>query len=192
MAHALQIEACASGERESPWRGSAGSVDARGIGAALRGIGQGDAERPTSSVERGVQQALWMSDNPCVLLAEDDVDLRELLVSRLSSLGYHVVPVADGLDAMRYLADTRHAVLPEPTPDLVISDLRLPRCDGIEVLAYARLWSVPTIIVTAFGAPDALCEADALGAVAWLSKPFDFDLLGAIVRQYATRAAQCA
>ncbi|HUH02747.1 MAG TPA: response regulator [Kofleriaceae bacterium] len=128
-----------------------------------------------------------MSSHPCVLLAEDDPDLREFVASRLTTIGYRVVPVSNGLEAMQYLSDTMHDVSPEPAPDLLITDIRMPQADGIDVLAYTRMWTVPTIIVTAFGTPETFEEARSLGAVACFSKPFDIEALCQTVREHAPR-----
>lgn len=126
-----------------------------------------------------------MSSPRCVLLAEDDPDLREFVASRLTQLGYQVVPVSNGLAAMQYLSDTMHDVSSEPSPDLLITDIRMPQADGIDVLAYTRMWTVPTIIVTAFGSPETFEEASSLGAVACFSKPFDIEALCQAVQKHA-------
>ena len=122
---------------------------------------------------------------PCILVAEDDAAFREILEIKLSAEGYLVVPVADGLEAMQYLADLRVGAPDLPVPDLLITDVFMPESDGLDVLAYTRLWPVKTIVLTAFMTPETLDEARALGAAACLRKPIKLDALCATVRRLA-------
>jgi DNA-binding NtrC family response regulator len=99
-----------------------------------------------------------------ILLAEDDAALRRMLRRILEEAGYEVTAVEDGLAAM--------ARLQRPF-DLVITDLRMPGADGLQVLEFAhRRWpSVPVIVVTAFGSIPGAVDAMRLGAFDYLSKP---------------------
>jgi two-component system response regulator (stage 0 sporulation protein F) len=60
----------------------------------------------------------------------------------------------------------------------------MPRCEGIDVLAYTRMQPLPAIVVTAFGTPESFAEARELGAVECFSKPFDIDDLCAAVLRH--------
>ena len=127
--------------------------------------------------------------HPCILLAEDDVSFRDILETKLTSIGYRVVSVADGLEAMEYLSRARTADAEEAAPDLLITDVCMPRCSGIDVLAYTRLWPVATIVLTAYLTPEALAEARELGAAACFRKPVKLDVLCDAARQLAPLAA---
>lgn len=111
--------------------------------------------------------------HPCVLVAEDDVELRELLQWELSRRHIEVVSVGDGGDAATYMDVAFREPQTYPTPDLLLSDVRMPELDGLDLLCYASLWRVPTILVTSFGSRELHREAEKLGAVTCIDKPFD-------------------
>ena len=71
--------------------------------------------------------------------------------------------------------------------DLVITDVRMPGPSGVEMLEWLRgvVWSIPVIVITAFGDPVLHAEARRLGALAVLDKPFDVNELLALVRHNA-------
>jgi CheY-like chemotaxis protein len=125
-----------------------------------------------------------------VLIVEDDPDTREMLVMLLNGEGFHAVAAEDGLEALHVLRTVRHR---EPdTPCLVLLDLRMPRLGGNEFrraqLGDPVVASVPVAIMS--GAVDADEWGRALGAVAVVTKPVDFDSLLAIVRRHCTRLPQ--
>ena len=106
-----------------------------------------------------------------VLLVDDDPDLLRLLTIRLNAGGYRVTAVASAEAAL-----TRLAV---DLPALVITDVRLPGRDGLQLFDEIRRQhaGLPVILLTAHGTiPDAV-EATARGAFAYLTKPFDGKLL---------------
>jgi CheY-like chemotaxis protein len=119
-----------------------------------------------------------------VLIVEDDPDTREMLMMLLSSEGFHTVAAEDGLEALHLLRTVRHRA-PE-VPCLVLLDLKMPRLSGGEFrraqLGDPTVASVPVAVMS--GAVDAEQRAQALGAVAIVTKPIDFDLLLDIVRRY--------
>jgi DNA-binding NtrC family response regulator len=116
-----------------------------------------------------------------VLVAEDDDEMRGLLVRVLNDEGYTVVAARDGNEAVRRLDDGEF--------DLVISDVRMPGPDGREVLrrAMARGLHQPVILMTAFGSIEAAVEAMREGAYYYLAKPFDIDDLLEVVGGAAAR-----
>src|SRR3972149_1338334 len=65
-----------------------------------------------------------------VLVVDDEASNRELISDMLASEGYEVVTAQDGLDALNQLA--------VPLPDVIISDLKMPRMSGVEFLAVVR------------------------------------------------------
>lgn len=122
---------------------------------------------------------------PRVLLAEDDEAMRTLLTELFEDAGYEVVPSVDGFDLLERVGDTW---LGERPYDLVVSDVRMPGCTGIEALAALRQrdWLTPILLMTAFGDARTHREAERLGA-AILDKPFEVDAL--LVRAHALVSA---
>lgn len=116
---------------------------------------------------------------PKILLAEDQPVMRELVARTLRGAGYDVVEVQDGDALWRELADPRPDEDNPRAPDLVISDIRMPGLDGLEVLARIRQRAptTPVILMTAFGDPLTLLRAMDLGASWVFSKPFDLKQL---------------
>jgi PAS domain S-box-containing protein len=103
-----------------------------------------------------------------VLVADDNADMREYLARLLRSAGYRVTTVTDGqaaLDAIR--ADA---------PDLVISDVMMPRLDGLGLVAAlradARTAAVPVLLLSARAGQEASIEGLQAGADDYLVKPF--------------------
>jgi two-component system response regulator AtoC len=99
-----------------------------------------------------------------VLLAEDDEAMRQLFGRILRDEGLEVIDVADGLSAIARLADAF---------DLLVTDLKMPGADGLEVLRNARLRQpqLPVVLITAFGSISGAVEAMRLGAFDYLQKP---------------------
>ncbi|MCB1960496.1 MAG: sigma 54-interacting transcriptional regulator [Rhodocyclaceae bacterium] len=114
---------------------------------------------------------------PRLLVVDDDPDLLRLLSMRLQASGFRVSAVDSAEAALSMMA-----VL---TPDLVISDVRLPGRDGLALFddIRARHPGLPVILLTAHGTiPDAV-EATARGVFDYLTKPFDSRVLLGKVRQ---------
>ena len=108
---------------------------------------------------------------PRLLLVDDDPDLLRLLSMRLQASGYRVSAVDSAEAALSMLAAT--------TPDLVISDVRLPGRDGLALFDEIRAThpGLPVILLTAHGSiPDAV-DATARGVFDYLTKPFDSRVL---------------
>jgi CheY-like chemotaxis protein len=115
---------------------------------------------------------------PLVLVADDDAFVRQLLAEVLAEeLGVRVVAVADGRDAITALAR-------EPAAALVL-DLLMPAVDGLAVLRWLRARPPadrPGVVALTAGTDTEGQAALALGAAAFLHKPFDVDDLLAAVR----------
>jgi DNA-binding NtrC family response regulator len=99
-----------------------------------------------------------------ILLAEDDLEMQRLLRRILTDEGHEVTAVANGLAAMAQLRQSF---------DLVLTDLRMPEADGLQVLQYTRQhWpQTPVIVLTAFGSIPGAVDAMRLGAFDYLAKP---------------------
>jgi len=105
-----------------------------------------------------------------ILVVEDNIDSRDLLAKLLAMSGYEVLSAPDG--------ETGYATALQQLPDLIITDINMPRMDGIALLRKVRLESLfdqtAVFVVTAFGS-EAAREAIEEGADAATAKPFDFD-----------------
>jgi CheY-like chemotaxis protein len=110
-----------------------------------------------------------------VLVVEDEAAIRRAIVAFLTDAGYVVAEAEDGQEAL--------ARMRESLPDVVVLDLQLPTMSGSDFLnrtrADLRLAAVPIVILSA---DPGLTEAAAtLGARGALAKPFDLDILLAVV-----------
>ena len=115
------------------------------------------------------------------MLVEDDASIREMFSCVLREAGMDVVEAADGLSALAAMAD-----LPL---DLVITDIAMPRMDGVELTRTLRRRSstqrIPIIAVT--GEPAIFGRARAAGCTAIVSKPYAAADLLALVNQFIGR-----
>jgi two-component system response regulator AtoC len=114
-----------------------------------------------------------------VLVADDEPNMRKVLRAMLEHDGYDVHLAEDGAVALQVLAD--HHV------DVLITDLRMPEIDGMELLkrVHASRESMPVIMITAHGTVDTAVEAIKIGAFDYITKPFDRKALREIVAKAA-------
>jgi len=106
-----------------------------------------------------------------ILVVDDDLVVRRMLGDTLGRAGYQVVAAASSAEALRLAADDE--------PALAIIDLVLPDGDGIELLGSLRAaWpALPAVVVTAYVEPRSIVEAMRRGAVDYLGKPLDPEVL---------------
>ena len=111
-----------------------------------------------------------------ILVVDDEQSLREVLSIMLKRAGYTVTSAADGEEAVELLQKEIY--------DLVITDLRMPKIDGMEVLKAVKSAAPETVvlIITAFASADSAVEAMKQGAYDYLTKPFQVDEVQLIVR----------
>jgi len=104
-----------------------------------------------------------------ILIVDDEEGMRKSLAILFQKEGYQVCSAANGEEAMRQFGSQSF--------DLVITDLRMDRMNGIELLNRMREQhvQVPVIIMTAFGTIDSAVEAMRLGATDYVAKPFEYD-----------------
>ena len=116
-----------------------------------------------------------------VLVVDDEEPMRHLLTVILSDRGYDVRAVSNGEDALRELAARDY--------DLVLSDVRMPRMDGLALLreALARRPDLTFIVMSAYGTHDTAIEAMKAGAYDYVSKPFKPDEVVLVLRKAEER-----
>ena len=110
-----------------------------------------------------------------LLIVDDELGMRQFLTHLLQREGHDVRVASNGKEAL--------VLLREEPADLIISDVRMPDINGIELLRAVRefLPSVEVIMMTAFANVDTAREAFLLGAYDFVQKPFDNDLLKEVV-----------
>jgi DNA-binding NtrC family response regulator len=120
-----------------------------------------------------------------ILVVDDEPNLRRVLAAQLVRDGYDVHAAEDGEEGLRLLEENHI--------DLVITDLRMPKVDGMELLrrALAMDGELPVVMITAHGTVDNAVEALKTGAFDYLTKPFDQAEVRAIVKK-ALRARDLA
>ena len=122
-----------------------------------------------------------MTDQPRILVVDDEPQLTRVLRTGLKSRGYDVRAAADGVAGFEAFNDWH--------PDLVITDLAMPNVDGLELCRRLRAVSqVPIIVLSAKGEEKTKVEALDLGADDFVTKPFGIDELLARVRASLRRA----
>lgn len=118
-----------------------------------------------------------------ILLADDDCEMRSLIAVALARDGFDVVEARDGAELLSRLAEA-FVRSDSPRFDLIITDHRMPRVAGLDVLRGLRLShnAPPVILITAFGGREMRNVARSLGAVAVFDKPFQMDDLRTAVQ----------
>ncbi|BCS34565.1 acetoacetate metabolism regulatory protein AtoC [Luteitalea sp. TBR-22] len=116
-----------------------------------------------------------------ILVVDDERSMREFLAIMLTREGYEIVAAENGAQAL--------AALRQRSFDLLISDIRMPDCSGIDVLREAKTLQpdLPGILMTAFSSTQTAIEALRTGALDYISKPFDVDEMKRVVAQALER-----
>lgn len=111
-----------------------------------------------------------------ILVVDDERSLREVLSIMLKRAGYMVTEASDGDEAIGHVNKEIY--------DLVITDLRMPKADGMDVLKAVKSSSPDTVVlvITAFATSDSAVEAMKQGAYDYLTKPFQVDEVQLIIR----------
>lgn len=121
-----------------------------------------------------------MSDQRTILVVDDEPGLCKILKKALSRAGYQVLTASTGRKAL--------ALLNKEKIDLLFLDLKMPDLGGLDVLKKIRggrvkKTLVPTVILTAYGSLSSAREAMALGAIDFLTKPFDLGEVLTLVKE---------
>jgi DNA-binding response OmpR family regulator len=114
-----------------------------------------------------------------VLIVEDDPKIRQLL-QRILETDYEVLTADNGQEAVRLAKAMR--------PGLVLLDIGLPNLDGMNALRLLKMSAetadIPVVIESAHGESGSLLDAQALGAIDFLIKPYTLDDVQDMVRRY--------
>jgi two-component system KDP operon response regulator KdpE len=116
-----------------------------------------------------------MKENRRILVVDNEPQILRVLSRSLTSEGYEIRVASDGEEAL--------AALSEWTPDLVITDLAMPKMDGLELCRRLRTFSsIPIVVLSASSEERIKVEALDLGADDYITKPFSMDELRARAR----------
>lgn len=112
-----------------------------------------------------------------ILVVDDEQAMRLAISESLTRKGYSVVTAEDGHDAIEKVRNGSFR--------MVITDVKMPKSDGMEVLRFVKEVSpeTPVVMVTAFGAISHAVEAMKIGASDYIVKPFSSDVLESTVRR---------
>lgn len=113
----------------------------------------------------------------CVLLAEDDDEMRDFLTGALLRDGFGVKEIPDEEAFHRFLASISNTTDEQTDPgiDVIVSDIRMPGKTTLDVLTSLKqvVGQVPVVLITAFDDRETVNEAMRLGATRVFDKPFD-------------------
>jgi len=114
-----------------------------------------------------------------ILTVDDSTSMRQMVKATLQSAGYGVIEAADGQEALDFARD--NAV------DLVISDVNMPRMDGITLIHELRTLPshrlTPLLLLTTESSQEKKMEGKRAGATGWIVKPFNPDQLLATLKR---------
>ncbi|MHC4953621.1 MAG: sigma-54-dependent transcriptional regulator [Planctomycetota bacterium] len=119
-----------------------------------------------------------MSEEISILVVEDDAPMREACLSVFAKEGYHAVGLATASEALAFIDEVERL-------DIVLTDLRLPGMDGLELLREVkrRDRSIDVLLMTGYGTIKSAVDAMKVGASDYLTKPFEMDALLVVVRR---------
>jgi response regulator RpfG family c-di-GMP phosphodiesterase len=128
-------------------------------------------------IEPLTERNAYKDETPRLLVVDDEKVIREILADFLTMEGFAVGMARDGVDALDELAHNQY--------DMVISDLKMPRMGGLDLLEHIRKDhdSVLVVIMTGFGTVETAIEAMKKGAYDYVLKPFKVEEVVHIVRR---------
>ena len=118
-----------------------------------------------------------------ILTVDDSASMRQMVRATLQSAGYGVVEAADGEEALEFARGN--------TVDLVISDVNMPRMDGIKLVSELRALPsyrlIPLLLLTTESSQEKKLEGKRAGATGWIVKPFNpAQLISTLGRLFAS------
>lgn len=121
--------------------------------------------------------------DPLILVAEDERDIRDLIVFTLQLAGFNVVEVSNGEEAVKKALDIK--------PDLILMDVRMPKMTGYEACQALkrdkRTQNIPVVFLSAKGQEAEVATGLELGAEEYFLKPFAPDELSERVNKILTK-----
>ncbi|MEQ1617102.1 MAG: response regulator [Terricaulis sp.] len=114
-----------------------------------------------------------------ILTIDDSRMMREMLLMVLQGAGFNVVQAEDGVEGLEALSRS--------TPDVIITDINMPRMDGYGVIEGVRqdprYRATPILVLSTESSPEKKKRARDAGATGWIVKPFQADTLLDVVRR---------
>ena len=148
------------------------------------GIEQADIEKVDNATEQSeLHQTSESTMSKRILTIDDSKTMRDMLMLTLVEAGFDVTQAVDGQDGLEVLEG-----MPSK-PDVIITDINMPRMDGYEVIRNLRKnpahKSTPILVLTTESEAEKKNLAREAGATGWMVKPFDPERLVATVRKVA-------
>ncbi len=130
----------------------------------------------TGPVDCREKESEHEKESVSILIVDDDDVYRELIRDVVNEEGAQIVVAYDGVDAVEKLQDA--------PVDILITDLNMPRMDGLKLLAYARQIypHILSIIVTGYGSLESAIEAIRQGAYDYVQKPFKIERIALVIK----------
>jgi chemosensory pili system protein ChpA (sensor histidine kinase/response regulator) len=129
-------------------------------------------------------ETLAPAHQPTVMVVDDSLTVRKITGRLLEREGYRVITAKDGVDALERLLET--------VPDVILSDIEMPRMDGFDLLrnirSDERTRAVPVIMITSRLADKHRQFAEKIGANEYLGKPYEEGELLGLLRSYTASA----
>ncbi|WP_395328388.1 response regulator [Novosphingobium sp. BL-8A] len=114
-----------------------------------------------------------------ILTVDDSATIRMLLKASLSAQGFRIESANDGEHGLERMHEVK--------PDLLITDINMPKMDGFELIEAVRKTSefkgTPILVLSTEFSDEKKTRAREAGATGWITKPFDADRLGAAIRR---------
>ena len=114
-----------------------------------------------------------------ILTVDDSASMRMLLNASLTKQGFHVETADDGEHGLERMC--------ELSPDLLITDINMPKMDGFELIeavrGMAQFRATPILVLSTEFSDDKKAKARSAGATGWITKPFDPEKLGTAIRR---------
>lgn len=118
-----------------------------------------------------------------ILVVDDDPQMRAALSEAIQRLGHRAILCDSGVDAIGKLNETPYS--------LIVTDMKMPKMDGLTFLKEARrrIGNMPVLVITGFGTVENAVETMKEGATDYLMKPFSFDALSKTIESIISRQA---
>ena len=114
-----------------------------------------------------------------IMTVDDSASMRQMISFTLEKEGYEVITAEDGVDAIKKLETS--------AVDMIITDLNMPRMDGIELIKSVRTMNqykfIPIIMLTTESVDSKKQEGKSAGATGWIVKPFKPEQLIGVVKK---------